>query len=105
MAMRPPGWDLDRGAETEDAIAAVHPHHQRSRHDLMPLGLQRMDMRLRRKSLRPAHDLVLEQLPARLRRRLQEDDAHPERRHVEDVSGLHCHAPPLAYACCRASSS
>jgi len=46
-------------------------------------------MSLRRKPPGPAYDFVLEQLAARLSRRPQEDDPHPERPHLQHVSGLH----------------
>jgi hypothetical protein len=46
-------------------------------------------MGLRRKAPRPAHDLVLEQLPVRFCRRPQEDDPHPERPQVERLSCMH----------------
>jgi hypothetical protein len=64
VAVRRPGRNLDRLAGTEDAVAAVHPHRQRSRHDLVALRLQRMQVSLSREALRPAEDLVLEQLSA-----------------------------------------
>jgi hypothetical protein len=90
LAVGRAGGDLHRLARAEQVLAPVLGHLQRSRDDLVALGLPGVHVRLDEEAPRSSEHVELDQLAARVRRRPQQPDPAAQRLHVQHVTRV-CH--------------
>ena len=88
VAVRACRGNQDRLARAEHARLPAHRDAQGARDHLVPLGLVRVDVALRREAARAPDHLVVEQRAVGLGRGAEKHDPHAQGRDLEDVAGL-----------------